>query len=220
MNPAVSLPDYDYTIIDTKGRRGVKDGKEFPITEEEWQKAHPEHRTTGCTECTFVQDIESLFIYLVPRELKEKAVKKPLFLGKFTMIGWNGHSGFYLFKCKSCGQVYVDYPHGYTDFGLMFLRCEHCQAKISLEVTEEKALYERERVFIPKPTREERIRDLNEALARATKGRNVRVVVPGLDEARLVTKNSRINFWNIGLVLLALWTLGIFLFTHPSWRPF
>ena len=48
-----------------------------------------------CSDCTFVQDKETLFILLVSRDLKEKATNKPLFFGKFTMTGWVGHSGLF-----------------------------------------------------------------------------------------------------------------------------
>lgn len=130
-----------------------------------------------CSDCTFVRDKETLFIFLVPRDLKEKATNKPLFLGKFTMMGWVGHSGFYLFKCKSCGRVSTDYPHGYTDYGLLFLYCDSCKNKLPLEITEERAIYERENVHIPKPTKKERVRELNDMIT-GIEARGIRVVVP------------------------------------------
>jgi hypothetical protein len=157
MSPVASVNDFDYTILDQNGRRGVKGGKEFPISEAEWQRAHPEHKNSGCKECSFVQDKETLLLWVISRETKEKATTKPFFVGKFTMPDWIGHSGFYLFKCQSCGHVSVDYPHGYTHCGLMFLRCDNCKKQFPLEVTEEKAIYEREHVYIPKPTIEKRV---------------------------------------------------------------
>ncbi len=144
-----SPSDYDYTIWDTNGKRGMKDGKEYPISEERWLLWHKDHKDSGCTECNFVQDKETLFVYLVSRDLKEKATFKPLFFRKFTMTGWTGHSGFYLFKCKSCHRVSIDYPHGYTSCGLMFLSCDNCQEKLPLEVIKDKTIYEREGAFIP-----------------------------------------------------------------------
>ena len=43
----------------------------------------------------------------------------------------------------------------------MFLRCDNCKEIFPLEVTEERAIYERENVYIPEPKREERARELN-----------------------------------------------------------
>lgn len=168
-----------------------------------------EHKDSGCAECNFVQDKETLFIFLVPRELKEKATSKPLFFGKFTMTGWTGHCGFYLFRCKSCSHVSIDYPHGYTDYGLMFLSCDNCRAKLPLEVIEEKGIYERENAHIPKAAREERIKDLEDMMADVEK-KGIKIIVPGLDLETARAKQS--NVWNIGLVLLAMLMFGIFFF--------
>ena len=129
-----------------------------------------------CSDCTFVRDKDTLFIFLVPNNLKEQATSKPFFFGKFTMMGWTGHSRFYLFKCKSCGQVSIDSPHGYTDFGLMYLSCDHCRGILPLEVSEGKAIYEREGLPIPKPTKKERMSELNDATA-DVRARGVKVVV-------------------------------------------
>ncbi len=101
---------------------GVKDGKEYPITEEEWQRIHPEHRNTECKECIFVKDAKTLLSSIIPREKKEKVGNKPEFIGKFTMPNWTGHLDFYLFRCKECGTVSVDYPHGRTGY----LICNKC----------------------------------------------------------------------------------------------
>lgn len=130
-----------------------------------------------CSGCTFVQDKETLFIFLVPRDLKEKATNKPLFFGKFTMMGWIGHSGFYLFRCELCNQVSIDYPHGYTDYGLIFLCCDYCKEKLPLEVTEELEIYKRENVHIPKLTREERERELEDMVA-DIEAKGIRVIRP------------------------------------------
>lgn len=160
-----------------------------------------------CNDCTFVQDKNTLFIFLVPRDLKDKAINKPLFFGKFTMTGWTGHSGFYLFRCDLCGQVSVDYPHGYVDFGLIFLRCDHCREIFPLEVTEERAVYERENIHIPKPTRKERVQDLNN-MTIDSEGKGVRVILPDLD----IMISPRENVWKVGLILLVVLTSGMFLF--------
>jgi len=204
-----SQGDYDYVISNAEGVIGVKGGQEYPIDEERWHSWHKEHKDSGCTECSFVQDKETLFIYLVSRELKDKATKKPVFVGKFTMPGWVGHSGFYVFKCIKCGIVCVDFPHGYTDFGLLFLRCDHCQERFVLELTKEKAVYEKESVHIPKPTRKERIKDFSEMIA-GIEDKGVRVIIPGLEIP--VVRNWSNNVWVVGLLLLGILTLGIAVF--------
>ena len=140
-----------------------------------------------CSECTFIQDKEALFIFLVPKDLKERATYKPLFFNKFTMTGWVGHSGFYLFKCKSCDQVSIDYPHGYTSSGLVFLRCDYCQEKLPLKVSKERAIYERESLFIPADIKNE----------------------------KSVTSRAN-NVWNVGLIILLILTLGMFLFRNSN----
>lgn len=151
MSPVAGSPDYDYTIMDKNGIRGVKDGKEFPISEEEWQRMHPEHRNMDCKECIFVADAETLLTFFVDRKLREKAGAKPVFVGKFTMARWSGHSGFYLFKCSNpeCEKVCVDYPHGYTSEGFLFLRCDRCRFKIILYPRKYREIYERDDVHIP-----------------------------------------------------------------------
>ncbi len=142
--------DYDYTIFVKNGHRGVKDGKEFPISEEEWQRTHPEHRNVDCKECTFVADAETLLTFFVPRQTRAKANTNPVFVGKFTMAHWTGHSGFYLFECSECGCVCVDYPHGYTSGGCLYLRCDRCRFRIILNPREYKNVYEKEGVILPR----------------------------------------------------------------------
>lgn len=177
-----------------------------------------EHKDSGCTECNFVQDRETLFVFLVPRELKEEAIFKPMFFGKFNLPGWTGHNSFYLFRCKSCGHVSIDYPHGYTDYGLMFLSCDSCRATLPLEVSEEKDIYEREGGYIPKPTREERVQELNSAIA-GVEEKGIRVIISGSND-RTSAKSLNRNVWTVGLVLSAIMTFGIFLVKILNWRPF
>lgn len=125
MESGLALSDYDYVIYDSDGRRGVKDGKEYPITEEEWRKAHPEHKNSGCKECSFVSDKETIFTYFVNRELKtSQTIDKPIFVGKFYFPKWTGHSGFYLFKCEDCENLSVDQVH--VNSSGPNLHCQHC----------------------------------------------------------------------------------------------
>ena len=57
---------YDYLITDENGTRKVIDGVEYPVTEDELPK---KHQGSGCTECQFVPDQNSILLYSVPREL-------------------------------------------------------------------------------------------------------------------------------------------------------
>ncbi len=226
MSPVAGVTEYDYTILDKDGHRGVKDGKEFPISDEEWQRTHSEHRNVDCKECAFAADTESLLTFNVPRKLREKAGGKPVFVGKFTMPGWSGHSGFYLFKCTECGRVCVDYPHGYTDGGCLYLRCDHCRFKVVLTPRKYREVYESEKVVAPPTFWQElkslwetrkKIKDFRKTVGKIEDKHGVHVLVNGV--ATHVATKSRFNLWNIGLILLALWTVWIAFFIHPNWRP-
>ena len=149
MESSLVLPVYDHVIMDSEGIKGFKDGKEYPISEEDWKKAHPEHRYSGCKECAFASDIAQLFAFNVSREVREKATKEPKFVGKFTMSGWTGHSGFYLFKCAECGSVGVDYPHGYHG-SYWYLRCGECNYTLDLNSSRYRSIYQDNDGFVPK----------------------------------------------------------------------
>ena len=215
-NASLSISDYDYTVVDSRGIRGVKDGKEFPITEEEYRRKNPYHKDIGCTECSFVQDKETLLLWVISREAKEKATSKPSFIGKFTMPDWTGHSSFYLFRCKHNGTVVVDYPHGYTTLGSCYLRCV-CGAKIILTNKED---YERDNIAVPLVAlgHRERYKVLVEMFEEVEKSKSIDMDNIGTEVP--ASKGSRINFWNVGLVLLAFWALVIFIITQTNWRPF
>lgn len=139
------LKDFDHTIHDSRGIVGVKDGIEYPVSKEEWQKAHPEHRNTDCKECTFALDAASILSFHVPKEVRDKANHEPKFIGKFTMPGWTGHSSFYLFMCEFSGTIVVDYPHGYTTMGSCYLNCV-CGNRLLLKKRED---YERDSISVP-----------------------------------------------------------------------
>src|SRR3989338_3421605 len=91
------------------------------------------HKENGCIDCKFAPDKNSIFVWHTKKELKEHISKKPAFVGLFTLPGWVGHSGFYLFKCGNCGKTVIDHPHGYTEHGLLFLRCDSCEVKFSIK---------------------------------------------------------------------------------------
>ena len=100
-----------------------------------------------CSHCSFVANAESIFINWGDRG---KISFKPSMIGLFTMPGWLGHSPFYAFICKFCGEQAVDYPHGYTGDGLrnglLYLICSRCSA---LHVLYEKRFYEIEGMGAP-----------------------------------------------------------------------
>lgn len=144
-----SLSDFDMVELGAGGIFGIKDGVKYLISQEEWREMNPEHRNTGCTECTFVQDQATLFTLFVSRELKETVGNDPVFVGKFTMPGWVGHSGFYLFKCKGCESVVVDYPHGYHG-SYWYLRCKDCRHSLDMSSSKFRHIYQENNGFIPK----------------------------------------------------------------------
>lgn len=146
MDSAEKTADYDYIITDANGSRKVKDGVESPMSADELKEMRREHKDSGCKECAFVQTKEILLSYIVDREDKLRAAYKPRFYGKFTMIGWVGHSSFYLFKCRSCGEVAIDYPHGYRPGGYCYIRCDECRSEILLK---EKEHYQRDGMALP-----------------------------------------------------------------------
>ncbi len=159
MSPKTVFPDYDYTVHDDKGVRGFKDEEELPISRENWGNSRQYHSDSGCMECSFVQDTKTLFVFMVPREKRNSAGTKPEFVGKFTMPGWAGHSSFYMFRCKYCDEIVVDYPHGYRgDSGLMYLRCSNGNCQSEIDMTSAEA-YERDNLFVPlalRPSKERR----------------------------------------------------------------
>ncbi len=174
--------NYDYTIHDANGVVGVKDDVKYPISKEDWDRENPhiEHKDSVCTECTYVPDQTTLFTYFVTREDKENATVKPKLCGKFTMPGWVGHSHFYVFRCRECRVVGVDYVHGYTNYGLYYLRCTHCKTPLPLDPQKERSMYEAEGGPVPPASRGERKRELNNVVKEATKGKDVKVFSSGL----------------------------------------
>ena len=113
MDSDLNFNDFDHVILDSGGIRGVKDGKEHSISEEEWRRMKPQHKDASCTKCTFAKDREYMLDNLISKKLKNKANEgKIVSVGKFTMPGWSGHLNFYLFRCPSCQEMVVNYPHG------------------------------------------------------------------------------------------------------------
>lgn len=50
-------------------------------------------------------------------------------LGRFTMPEWSGHAMWYLFHCLECETFSIDYLHGYSHSGHLFLRCDECKQR-------------------------------------------------------------------------------------------
>lgn len=112
-----------------------------------------------CSECSFVPDAGALLVFVVPKEIRDRANHKPEFVGKFTMPGWSGHSGFYVFKCPECDEVRIDYPHGYCENGRIYIRCDKCRFQIVFYPGKYRDVYEREGVVMP-PTFWEELKHL------------------------------------------------------------
>lgn len=122
MLPSASFSDYDYLVIGFDGKKLVKGKKEFPITDEEYNKMFPEHRLTGCTECTFAYSLQAIVDTASEKSKKRAASGKVVDMGQFTMPNFSGHIEFYLFKCSSCNQLSANYCPG----GGVFVYCNHC----------------------------------------------------------------------------------------------
>ncbi|MEX2090540.1 MAG: hypothetical protein WD989_00175 [Candidatus Paceibacterota bacterium] len=144
-----NIGEFDHIVFDSRGIRGVKDGKEYSISEEEYRTMRPEHRNVGCGKCSFVQDKGTLFAFFVDRKEKAIANEKPKFVGFFTLPNWVGHSGFYLFKCPDCGNLCIDYPHGYHENGCLYVRCERCDFTTTFYPDKYGDVYERENIVAP-----------------------------------------------------------------------
>lgn len=129
MDSAPNIPDFEYTILDHKGRRGIKDGKEYLITEEEYRKNNPFHKDTDCKECIFAPTDEDIILYYVPRELKESIGTDPVFIGKFCLPFMLSHLNYYIFRCNFCSEVVVSYLYG----GGRRLWCPTCRDYIRLD---------------------------------------------------------------------------------------
>lgn len=100
-----------------------------------------------CSECAFVASRESIF---VDRKTRERVSNKPVYIGTFTLPNWRGHLRFYLCRC-SCGKIFVDYPHGYTNGGYLFFVCDGCEDKVLIH---DKKVYKEngvEKPFLLKP---------------------------------------------------------------------
>src|SRR3989344_6878058 len=137
MSSSDKRPEYDYIIHDAKGSRKVIDGKEYPLEEKDLPK---DHRDTGCTECSYVADANIIRMFPEVRALRESVGIEPVFVGKFTMPKWSGHSSFYLFQCASCAELSVDYPHGYHG-EFVYVRCRSCGERFDFSSPDHREVY-------------------------------------------------------------------------------
>lgn len=114
-----------------------------------------------CEKCTFVATKEDIFVDpKIVRDFK----KEPVLLGLFTLPGWRGHLAFYLFKCCECGYLSVDYPGGYTDFGLLFFKCGGCEAIFPLKGRWSKKIYQGYKMPAPSMSRRKREKELQKVV--------------------------------------------------------
>ena len=98
-----------------------------------------------CDKCIYVANRESI---IVPLKVIKNASSSPIFINFFTMPRWVGHASFYAFVCH-CGFLSVDYPHGYTGPGYLFLTCQNCQCNLVLDSLEHTEIYKRENTEPP-----------------------------------------------------------------------
>lgn len=135
MDSRMNLDDFDHVVYDSEGSRGVKDGKIHLISEEEWRRMNPKHKDVGCTKCTFAKDEDDILDNFISKKLKDGANEgKIVPVGKFTMPGWSGHLNFYLFRCPSCQEMIVNYPHGKGNF-VNCLKCKEGYADVRNLIT-------------------------------------------------------------------------------------
>lgn len=40
----------------------------------------------------------------------------PVSIGKFQLPGWSGANEFFLFRCSDCGELCIDYLHGWSGY--------------------------------------------------------------------------------------------------------
>ena len=105
MNPSSDEVMEGSIIFDSNGRRIIRGGKEYPLSEEEYKALNPEHSATACKKCTFAQSKDKILEAWI-------GVPKNYYLGQFTMPGFTGHLPFFVFKCDNCSEFFADYPHG------------------------------------------------------------------------------------------------------------
>ncbi|MBI2064610.1 MAG: hypothetical protein HYT62_00985 [Candidatus Yanofskybacteria bacterium] len=110
-------------ILDSGGRRVVRGGKEYPMSEEEYRKLFPLHRDTGCKDCTHVNSEKDILLYFVARETRANIGEDFVSIGNFCLPFFTDHHKFYLFKCCFCGNACVSYIHG----GGRRLWCPDCR---------------------------------------------------------------------------------------------
>ena len=37
-------------------------------------------------------------------------------IGKYQLPGWRGELEFFIYKCRECGELHIDYRHGYSQY--------------------------------------------------------------------------------------------------------
>jgi ribosomal protein S27E len=94
------------------------------------------HDVQACGKCQFVGHQD--FIVVTPQQRAEagmtigKALRARIglydpedaivFLGRYSLPRWVGHSAFWLFTCPGCLEQSVDYLHGHR----LYLKCSSC----------------------------------------------------------------------------------------------
>ena len=94
-----------------------------------------------CEKCIYVANRGNI---VIPLEIVKKESSEPVFINFFTMPGWVGHAAFYAFVCEHCACMTVDYPHGYTGPGYLFLTCQNCDANFVLNSSKYTEIYRKD----------------------------------------------------------------------------
>lgn len=175
--------DYEYIVFEGGKIIVVNGDQRTEISKEDYDRAHPKHRDAGCTVCEYVKDVDTLLTWNISRETKAEATEEPKFVGFYTMTDWTGHSGFYVFRCKNCHETRVDYPHGYTSAGCLYLKCDSCRQNLVLHPRKNADIYEREKVVAPHPEKSVREEELRKQVEQI-EAKGVKVLISGLPSRR------------------------------------
>ena len=99
-----------------------------------------------CEKCTYVANQENIVVF---PDVAKKVGVEPVFINFFTMPGWVGHAAFYALQCVYCRRLSVDYPHGYTRLGYLFLTCQNCGVNLVLDCPEHVEIYKKDAMEPP-----------------------------------------------------------------------
>lgn len=104
-----------------------------------------------CSDCVFVANHESIIASVAIAKKARRNGNQPVFINFFTLPNWVGHAAFYAFRCNCCNCLSVDYPHGYTGPGYLYLTCQNCDNNFVLDSSRYAEIYKRDGMQAPEP---------------------------------------------------------------------